>query len=67
MAKASIVQRFLLVAVIVVAVSESKKNRQIWNLKKSVELKCFFPQYVLRYILKDKYRRYTSTPLSRMQ
>ncbi|MED6222169.1 hypothetical protein PIB30_061776 [Stylosanthes scabra] len=33
------VQRFLLVAVIAVAVSESKKNKQIWNLKKSVELR----------------------------
>ncbi|MED6169893.1 hypothetical protein PIB30_025460 [Stylosanthes scabra] len=33
------VQRFLLVAVIAVAVSESKKNEQIWNLKKSVELR----------------------------
>ncbi|QHN82187.1 hypothetical protein DS421_20g693560 [Arachis hypogaea] len=32
-------KRFLLVAVIAVAVSESKKNKQIWNLKKSVELR----------------------------
>ncbi|KAJ7980750.1 Inactive rhomboid protein [Quillaja saponaria] len=33
------IQRFLIVAVIGVAVGESKKNRQIWHLKKSVELR----------------------------
>ncbi len=33
------VQRFLIVAVIGVAVAESKKNRLIWQLTKSVELR----------------------------
>ena len=37
------IQRFLLVAVIAVAVAESKKNQQIWNLKKSVELRVGSP------------------------
>ncbi|KAB1227684.1 putative disease resistance RPP13-like protein 1 [Morella rubra] len=34
------IQRFLLVAVIGVAVAESKKNQLIWQLTKSVELRC---------------------------
>jgi hypothetical protein len=33
------VQRFLIVAVIGVAAAESKKNRLIWRLTKSVELR----------------------------
>ncbi|KAJ7947525.1 Inactive rhomboid protein [Quillaja saponaria] len=33
------IQRFLILAVIGVSVADSKKNRQIWNLKKSVELR----------------------------
>ena len=43
------IQRFLIVAVIGVAASESRKNRTISQLKKSVELRASEIQFILLY------------------